>query len=99
MSGTEPVLRVCSPASATRIDQMCDELRVLIAQTDYGPVPCDVDALRPPDLTAIEALARLQLTARRLNRSICLINASRDLVDLLEFAGLADLCPSRRKVE
>ena len=78
---------------------MCDELRELIALTDHGPVPCDVESLRRPDLTVIEALARLQLTARRLNRSICLINARQELVDLLEFAGLAELCPSRRKVE
>jgi STAS domain len=48
---------------------------------------CDVGALAP-DVTAVDALARLQLTARREGLELRLQGASRELRDLLAFAGL-----------
>jgi ABC-type transporter Mla MlaB component len=53
-------------------------------------VACDVAALAA-DLIAVEALARLQLTARRLGTSIRLRGAARDLVALLRLCGLEQL--------
>ena len=49
---------------------------------------CDVRALAP-DAAAIDALARLQLTARREGLDLRLHGVSRELADLLAFAGLA----------
>ena len=43
------------------------------------------------DLALVDALARLQLTARRLGCSIRLRNPGADLLELLELVGLADL--------
>lgn len=60
------------------------------------PLPqldCDVSALTCADERALEALARLQLTARRLGTSIRLLNARRELVDLLALLGLSDVLP------
>ena len=51
---------------------------------------CDVGAL-VPDAAAIDALARLQLHARRLGAEIRLRHASRELQELLDFAGLGDV--------
>jgi ABC-type transporter Mla MlaB component len=51
----------------------------------------DVSGLTQPDQRALEALARLQLTARRLGTTIRLHHASRALVELIEVAGLADV--------
>ena len=48
---------------------------------------CDVGAL-PPDAAAVEALARLQLAARRVGLEIRLCRASSELRDLLVFCGL-----------
>jgi hypothetical protein len=56
-----------------------------------GPLACDVSQITEPDLLALDVLARLQLTARRLGVSIRLHNASADLVDLLVLAGLSDV--------
>jgi ABC-type transporter Mla MlaB component len=56
-------------------------------------VTCDVAALEKPDVTAIDALARLQLTARRLGRSIRLRKAPVTLRDLLDLTGLCDELP------
>jgi hypothetical protein len=43
-----------------------------------------------PDVHALDALARLQLTARRHGVELRLCHASRELEDLLVFAGLRD---------
>jgi hypothetical protein len=53
-------------------------------------IVCDVGALAP-DVAAVDALARLQLTARRLGYEIRLRDASVDLQDLLDFVGLSDV--------
>ncbi len=51
---------------------------------------CDVGAV-VPDATAIDALARPQLHARRLGAEIRLRHASQELQQLLEFAGLGEV--------
>jgi hypothetical protein len=53
-------------------------------------IVCDVGSL-PPDAAAIDTLARLQLTARRLGLEIRFRHASTELQDLLAFAGLRDV--------
>jgi hypothetical protein len=58
---------------------------------DPGPIACDVGSLVEPDQRALDSLARLQLTARRLGTTIQLHHASRALIDLIELAGLADV--------
>jgi hypothetical protein len=45
----------------------------------------------PPDAAAIDTLARLQLTARRLGLELRLRHASNELQDLLAFAGLREV--------
>ena len=52
---------------------------------------CDVAALTQPDAGTIEALARLQLTARRLGCRVRLRDPSRELRELLDLFGLADV--------
>ena len=53
-------------------------------------IVCDVGELAP-DVHAVDALARLQLTARRLGLEIRLRHASSELQELLAFAGLRDV--------
>jgi hypothetical protein len=59
-----------------------------------GPRPstiiCDVGALAP-DAATIDALARLQLAARRLGLEIRLRHASSELRGLLVFVGLSEV--------
>ena len=63
------------------------------------PVPCDVSWLQCPDLAAVDALARLQLSARRRGQPICLVHAAAELVELLELCGLGDVLPVDGKTE
>jgi hypothetical protein len=55
-------------------------------------IPCDVRGL-PPTVATIDALACMQLAARRAGAEIRLRNLSRELADLLDFAGLRDALP------
>jgi ABC-type transporter Mla MlaB component len=54
-------------------------------------VDLDVSWLVPADLSAVDALARLQVTATRCGRSLQLHGACGGLSELLEFYGLDDV--------
>lgn len=56
-------------------------------------VECDVGAIGTPDRVALDALARLQLVARRLGHQVQLRDASPQLRELLRRAGLCDAVP------
>ena len=77
-------------ARADDVRALCEQLTALITTNPVSTVVCDVHAL-PADGRAIEALARLQLTARRAQRRIRLQRAAPELVELLDFAGLAEV--------
>lgn len=67
----------------------------LLERSDVGVIVCDVAAL-DADAGAIDALARLQLTARRTGRRIRFRQASPELQALLVFLGLREalgVCP------
>ena len=51
----------------------------------------------PPDLALVDALARLQLAARRFGCSICVHGTGSELGALLELVGLAEVLPSTRR--
>ena len=53
-------------------------------------IVCDVGSLAP-DAAAVEALARLQLAARRIGLEIRLCRASSELRELIVFCGLDDV--------
>jgi ABC-type transporter Mla MlaB component len=61
------------------------------APRDSDAIACDVSDLTCADAPALDALARLQLTARRFGLTIELHNASAALVDLIALVGLADV--------
>ncbi|MBH5336080.1 STAS domain-containing protein [Streptomyces pactum] len=65
------------------------------AARDAGepPVICDVAGLTGPGLAAMDALARLQLIARRHGRRLRLRRAAPPLRELIALAGLGDVLP------
>ncbi|HUJ91861.1 MAG TPA: hypothetical protein VLW05_04120 [Gaiellaceae bacterium] len=52
-----------------------------------SPIVCRVDGLAP-DAAALDVLARLHLTARRVGLELRFRDASSELLELIEFAGL-----------
>jgi ABC-type transporter Mla MlaB component len=81
------------PIARPAVPGLCERVRVLLATGDVDLVTCEMGALATPDAVAVDALARLQLTARRLGRSIRLRNACGQLQDLLALTGLRQVLP------
>ena len=73
---------------------------LLIVDADTEELVARVDARRP-DLALVDALARLQLDARRRGGRLRLRNVTDELRSLLELVGLADVLAveSRREPE
>ena len=70
---------------------LCERVRELLQ--GHPTIVCDVAALVAPDLCTVEALARLQLTVKRLGGSIELRGATARLEELLALTGLEDVLP------
>ena len=88
------LLVIAGPIGDGDVPPLCECLRAVIDGSDGELIVCDVGAL-PANVRTVEALARLQLTARRHGRRIQLQRASRELEQLLEFVGLADVAAVR----
>ncbi len=55
------------------------------------PLVIDVRGIKGLDEHSLDALVRLQLTARRCGAMIVLRNASRELIDLLALVGMEEI--------
>jgi ABC-type transporter Mla MlaB component len=90
-------LGIAGPILSGDIPCLCAHARRLLESGDADRLVCDVGELADPDAVTIDALARLQLTARRVGSQIGLRNASRELRELLDFAGLSRVVPLSRE--
>jgi S-adenosylmethionine/arginine decarboxylase-like enzyme len=86
------VVRVRETSAAAR-SVLCMQVRRLLQRVDVDVVTCDVAGV-PANLAALDALARLQLTARRLGGHIRLRGATPDVSRLIDFAGCDDVLPT-----
>ena len=86
------VVRVLGTPDARAV--LCAQVRRLLGPGEIDVVTCDVSEA-VPDLGAIDALARLQLTAQRLGGRIRLRAAPLDLADLIDFVGVPTVMTRR----
>ena len=82
------IVAIDGPVVAGDLPGLCERIRGLLEDSGADVALCELRAVAA-DAVAIDALARLQLTARRLGRRVRLRHVSRELQELLEFAGLA----------
>ncbi len=75
------------------IPAFCARALERIERSEADPVVCDLGAVARPDAVTVEALARLQLEARRLGRRLVFRDACGELRDLVAFAGLDRALP------
>lgn len=87
------VFVISGPIGRADIARLCEHARLLLEDCDARVVVCDVGALVDPDAVTVDALARLQLTARRLGRQMRLQDACGELEELLALIGLSDAVP------
>ena len=81
------------PIARGDLDAFCGRVVVLLEAAEAGPVVCDVRALGRPDAVTVDALARLQLVARRHGRPLHLRAACEELQSLLRLMGLREILP------
>jgi ABC-type transporter Mla MlaB component len=81
------------PLHAPAVAGLCAEVRAAV-RSGVDVVTCDVGRITDPDAGAVDAVARLQLTARRHGGSVRLRRVSRDLRRLLDLAGLGHVIPA-----
>ncbi len=86
------VLVVVGPLTPSSIPGLCASLHLLEGRPG-DPVVCDLGTLEGSDAGTVDALARLQLTARRFGRQIRLRHASSELQELLVLMGLREVLP------
>jgi ABC-type transporter Mla MlaB component len=84
-------LVISGPLTPADAAALCERGRSELERTGADVLVCDVAALAHPDAGTVEALARLQLTVRRLGRRVQLRQPSRELRDLLDLFGLTDV--------
>jgi hypothetical protein len=87
------VLDVRSPISRAAIAGLCERVRGILGLDGVDLVSCEVGGLVDPDPVAVDALARMQLTARRAGGAIRLRHVQARLRDLLAATGLCGALP------
>lgn len=84
---------ISGPITGAPIAGLCERVRQALERSGAGLVVCDIGALVDPDAATVDAVARLQLTARRLGGQVRLLDACAELQELLALAGLDDVVP------
>ncbi len=80
------------PIARTDLPGLCARVCELLQTSNAGIALCDVSGI-DVDAVTVDALARLQLGARRSACQVRLCNASDELRELVEFMGLRDVLP------
>lgn len=74
------------------IPALCERVRMLL-EPHAGPIVCDAGAISQPDAASVDALARLQLTARAFGCRLSFTHMCDELEALISLVGLDDVLP------
>ena len=83
---------VRGPIARDDLSGLCERVCALLERSGSDVALCDVSGVEP-DAVTVDALARLQLAARRHGCRVRLRNASAELRGLVAFMGLCDVLP------
>ncbi len=78
------------PIARADLPGLCERVCALLEESGADVAVCEVSGV-DPDAVTVDALARLQLAARRHGCRVRLRHASHDLRELVAFMGLADI--------
>jgi ABC-type transporter Mla MlaB component len=85
---TTVAFAVAGPIARADIPALCGRVARLLESSGADIALCDLTGLAV-DAAAVDAVARIQLAARRMGRRLVLREAADDLLDLLAFVGVA----------
>ncbi|MEE4490799.1 STAS domain-containing protein [Streptomyces sp. BE230] len=89
------VLVLSGRVTRAGVPRLCAELEAILAASRADVVDCDVGGIGQPDLTTVEAIARLSVVARRAGgRRLRLRGMTPDLQLLIDLVGLGELIGS-----
>jgi len=83
---------ICGPIRRSDLPGLCGRVCALLGECGADVALCDVTGVQC-DAVTVDALARLQLAARRHGCQVRLRHASDELLDLIAFMGLRDVLP------
>ena len=83
------------PIARADLPELCERVCALLAENRAEVLRCEVEGVEP-DAVTVDALARLQLAARRYGCRVRLCGASDELLELVTFMGLEDVLPCDR---
>ena len=89
---TTVTFAVWGPILRDDLPGLCDRICALLRSSAAEIAVCEVCGVEPDGVT-VDALARLQLAARRNGCQVRLRNASSELLELVAFMGLTDVLP------
>lgn len=91
---SEPdAIAVRGPGVRLDLPHLCAQVQAAFRASGCAQVHLDVSAVTDPDLCTVDALARMQLTARRCGGQLLLNHVSPQLRELLVRSGLGDVLP------
>lgn len=83
---------IAGPIARADLPGLCERVCALLEGSSAAVVVCDVSGVEC-DAVTVDALARLQLAAKRHGCQVRVRHASEELVDLVAFMGLRDVLP------
>ena len=95
MGSTAPLtvaFAIRGPIDHEDLPGLCARICTLLGESRAAVALCEVRGVEP-DAVAVDALARLQLAARRYHCQVRLRHASDDLLELVAFMGLSEVLP------
>jgi ABC-type transporter Mla MlaB component len=81
---------ITGPIARADLPGLCDRVCALLCDSRPREARCDVRGVQSDAIT-VDALARLQVAARRHACTVRLLYASPELLELVAFMGLADV--------
>jgi len=97
MAATGPhsvAFSISGPIARADLPGLCDRVCAVLTESGADVALCDVAGVEP-DAVTVDALARLQLAARRHGCQVRLRHASDELLELVSFMGLTHVLPDR----
>ncbi len=84
---------ISGPIAPSDLSGLCTRICALLEGSDAAVAFCDVQGVNA-DAVTVDALARLQLAARRQECQVRLRGVSDELRELVAFMGLRDVLPA-----